>query len=222
MGFDINLKDKDVIAAASMIQKSFRGHCVRKKLAADGPPKFVAELQDVSLVEGSAAKITARIKGFPDPTIAWFKDGQELKEGGKYKIVFEDPDICSLVISNTEPKDVGSYTCKAYNQFGEAFDCAKLSIDVPAKIEKGPSNQTVKVGATVTLTAAISGDPEPEVGWAKNEKDIDEDDRIFYDIEGVETILTIKNITKKDAGKYEVYVENEKGFDHSYATITVK
>ena len=34
-----------------------------------------------------------------------------------------------------------------------------------AKIEKGPPNQTVKPGSTITLTAKISGDPEPDVRY---------------------------------------------------------
>jgi len=220
--FGIDLKDPAVIEATSMVQKSFRGYVIRKKLAADGPPRFLGEgLQDVSLVDGSAAKIVGRVKGFPDPTIAWFKDGQPIKESRKFKIVFEDPDLVSLVVTNCDQQDVGTYTCKAYNQFGEAFDSAKVIIEVPAKVEKGPSNGAVKVGSTLTLTATISGDPEPEVGWAKDGKDVEEDDHLTYDIDGESTTLTITNITKKDAGKYEVYCENDKGFDHSFATITV-
>jgi len=220
--FGIDLKDPAVIEATSMVQKCFRGFQVRRQLAADGPPRFLGEgLQDVSLVDGSAARITGRVKGFPDPTIAWFKDGQPIKEGRKHKIVFEDPDLVSLIVVNCKPHDVGTYTCKAYNQFGEAFDSAKVIIEVPAKIEKGPPNASVKAGGSVTLTAIIGGDPEPEVGWAKNGEDIDEDDHLSYDIDGDTTVLTITNITKKDAGKYEVYCENDKGFDHSFATITV-
>jgi len=59
----------------------------------------------------------------------WYKDGQEIKEGTKYKVVFDQPDICALVILNTTASDVGTYTCKAYNQFGEAFDSSKVTID---------------------------------------------------------------------------------------------
>merc|ERR1719244_1122937 len=110
---------------------------------------------------------------------------------------------------------------KPTTNFGEAFDSAKVIIEVPAKIEKGPPNASVKVGGSISLTAIIGGDPEPEVGWAKDGKDIDEDDHLNYDIDGETTVLTITNITKKDAGKYEVYCENDKGFDHSFATITV-
>lgn len=48
---------------------------------------------------------------------------------------------------------------------------------VPAKIQKGPGNTKVRKGATVTLTAEILGEPAPEVGWTKDGKDIEEDDR---------------------------------------------
>ena len=34
---------------------------------------------------------------------------------------------------------------------------------VPARIEKGPKNQTVKPGSKITLEAKMSGDPEPDV-----------------------------------------------------------
>ena len=61
-----------------------------------------------------------------------------------------------------------------------------------------------------------------QVGWAKDGVDIDEDDRVNYDIDGDTTVLTIRKCTKKDAGKYEVYVENSQGFDHSFSRIDVK
>ena len=59
--------------------------------------------------------------------LRWFKDGQEVKEGVKYNILFEDPDICALVIRNITGNDAGTYTCKAFNKFGEAFDSAKVT-----------------------------------------------------------------------------------------------
>lgn len=48
---------------------------------------------------------------------------------------------------------------------------------VPAKIQKGPDNTKARKGATVTLTAEILGEPAPDVGWTKDGKDIEEDDR---------------------------------------------
>lgn len=52
-----------------------------------------------------------------------------------------------------------------------------LSLSVPAKIQKGPDSTKAKKGSTVNLTAHISGEPAPDVGWAKDGEDIEEDDR---------------------------------------------
>lgn len=223
-GVDIDLGDKDVQKAAAMIQKSFRGHRVRKKMLEDGPPKFMDELQDVTTMEMSSVRLDCRLAGFPDPTVKWYKEGQELKEGVKYRIIFEDPDICALSINSIELSDAARYTCKAFNQFGEAFDSAILSVQAPAKIEKGPPNVRAQVGETIVLKVSISGTPAPEVGWAKGENDIEEDERVFYDINEDDdtTVLTIKNCTKKDAGKYECYVENDLGQDHTFSRVEVK
>ena len=60
---------------------------------------------------------------------SWFKDGQQIKEGVKYEVKFEDPNICSLVIKNIKYEDAGTYVCKAYNQFGDAFDSAKVTVN---------------------------------------------------------------------------------------------
>lgn len=48
---------------------------------------------------------------------------------------------------------------------------------VPAKIQKGPDNTKARKGTTVTLSAEIMGEPAPDVGWTKDGKDIEEDDR---------------------------------------------
>ncbi|XP_043540918.1 SPEG neighbor protein-like, partial [Chiloscyllium plagiosum] len=94
-------------------------------------------------------------------------------------------------------------------------------VAVPGKIQKGPDSVKVKAGQMVKLVAHISGEPEPDVGWAKDGEDVEEDDRLFYDIDADTTTLTIKNVTKADAGKYEVFVENSLGMDQSFARVDV-
>ncbi|XP_062906040.1 SPEG neighbor protein-like [Mobula hypostoma] len=220
-GCTIDIKDPKVQDAAIKIQASFRGHRSRRELREKGPPRVLKDLKDVVLIEGSAARLDCRVSAFPDPMIRWFKDGRELKDGPKYRYVFEDPDVVALVVRDGTLSDLGKYTISITNTFGEAYDSAKIIIEVPGKIEKGPDNVKAKVGQTVKLVARISGEPEPDVGWAKDGEDIKEDERIFYDIDVDSTTLTIKNITKADAGKYEVFVENSLGMDQSFARIDV-
>lgn len=45
--------------------------------------------------------------------------------------------------------------------------------------------------------------------------------RVFFDVGDTNTILTIKNAKMSDAGKYEVFVENNLGTDQSFARVDV-
>nr|XP_020647810.1 CAVP-target protein isoform X1 [Pogona vitticeps] len=220
-GCDLDINDPQVQNAAIRIQASYRGHRSRKELREKGPPRVIENLKDVMLIEGSAAKLECRISAFPDPFIRWMKDGVELKDGPKYRYVFEDPDIVALVVRDAGLADLGKYSISVKNPFGECSDSARLLIEVPAKIEKGPESTKAKKGATVNLTALISGEPAPDVGWAKDGEDIEEDDRVYFNIGNDSTTLTIKRVTPADAGKYEIFVENSLGMDQSFARLDV-
>ncbi|XP_032880829.1 LOW QUALITY PROTEIN: SPEG neighbor protein-like [Amblyraja radiata] len=220
-GCTIDINDLKVQDAAIKIQSSYRGHRSRREMRETGPPRILKDLKDVVLIEGSAARLDCRVSAFPDPLIRWFKDGKELKDSPKYRYTFEDPDVVALVVRDGILSDLGKYTINITNTFGEAYDSAKIIIEVPGKIQKGPENAKVKAGQTVKLVAHISGEPEPDVGWTKNGADIEEDERLFYDIDTDTTTLTIKNATKADTGKYDVFVENSLGMDQSFARVDI-
>ncbi|XP_035860415.1 SPEG neighbor protein isoform X1 [Sander lucioperca] len=196
-------------------------HRSRKELREKGPPKILQDLKDVVLVEGSAAKLECRVSAFPDPFIVWSKDGKELKDGPKYRYVFEDPDFVALVVRDGVLADLGKYTVSIKNPFGQTYGSACILVEVPAKVSKGPDNKQAKRGTTVVLKAEISGEPPPDVAWLKDGDDIEEDDRVFFDIGDTNTILTIKNAKLSDAGKYEVFVENHLGTDQSFARVDI-
>uniref|UniRef100_A0A287A5B7 SPEG neighbor n=1 Tax=Sus scrofa TaxID=9823 RepID=A0A287A5B7_PIG len=218
-GCTLDINDPQVQKAAIRIQASYRGHRSRKELR-EGPPRVLEPLKDVVLIEGSAAKLICRISAFPDPFIRWSKDGKELRDGPKYRYVFEDPDVVALVVRDGELADLGQYSINITNPFGQCSDSARILVEVPAKIKKGPDNTKARKGTTVTLTAEILGEPAPDVGWAKEGVDFDEDDRVFFKIGSTTTTLTIRRATPEDSGKYEV-VENSLGMDQSFARVDV-
>ncbi|PNI70676.1 SPEG isoform 4 [Pan troglodytes] len=246
-GCTLDINDPQVQSAAIRIQASYRGHRSRKELREKGPPRVLEPLKDVVLIEGSAAKLTCRISAFPDPFIRWSKDGKELRDGPKYRYVFEDPDVVALVVRDGELADLGQYSINVTNPFGQCSDSARILVEVPAKIQKGPDNTKARKGTTVTLTAEILGEPAPDVGWTKDGEDIEEDDRrgpgpaaragpgagtwvglspeiwleVFFEIGSTTTTLTIRRATPQDSGKYEVYVENSLGMDQSFARVDV-
>ncbi|XP_012375470.1 LOW QUALITY PROTEIN: SPEG neighbor protein [Dasypus novemcinctus] len=213
---DIN--HPQVQSAAIRIQASPRGHRSRKELREKGPPRVLEALQDVVLVEGSAAKLTCRVLLFADPFIRWSKDGQELRGGTKYRYVFEDPDVVVAVVAlDGEPADLGQYSINVTNPLGQCSDSARILVEVPAKIQKGPDNTEARKGATGTLTAEIMREPAPNVGWTKDGEDVEEDDRRG----STTTTLSIRRAAPQESGKYEVYVENSLGVDQSFARVNV-
>ncbi|KAG7261541.1 hypothetical protein CRUP_000352 [Coryphaenoides rupestris] len=214
-GFSLNINDPQIQEAAIRIQASYRGHRSRKELREKGPPRILQDLRDVVLMEGSAAKLECRVSAFPDPFIVWSKNGKELQDGPKYRYVFEDPDVVALVVRDGLLDDLGRYTVTVKNPFGETSGSASILVS------KGPGNAAARKGATVVLKAEISGEPPPDVAWLKDGDDIDEDDRVFYDVGDANTILTIKNARVSDAGRYEVFVENNLGTDQSFARVDV-
>lgn len=101
----------------------------RKELREKGPPRVLEPLKDVVLIEGSAAKLTCRISAFPDPFIRWCKDGKELRDGPKYRYVFEDPDVVALVVRDGELADLGQYSINVTNPFGQCSDSARILVE---------------------------------------------------------------------------------------------
>jgi len=56
-----------------------------------------------------------------------FKDGVELRTGGKYRIT-EDGDKVQLLIRGIEPHDAGEITCELSNSRGRDSATAKLTV----------------------------------------------------------------------------------------------
>lgn len=92
-------------------------------------PTFSSVIQDVEVVEGSAARFDCKIEGYPDPEIVWYKDDQPIKETRHFQIDYEEDGHCSLVISEVCPDDDAKYTCKAVNSLGEASCTAELLVE---------------------------------------------------------------------------------------------
>ena len=91
-------------------------------------PKFLQPLKSQEVFAGSAAKLEARISGEPEPDIEWFKDEHPIKEGGNFRIEFDDTDGCVLVINSVKLEDEGVYRCVATNSFGKAISEAELLV----------------------------------------------------------------------------------------------
>jgi hypothetical protein len=66
--------------------------------------------------------------GYPQPTISWHKNGQELSPTDGSVIISFELNHARLEIKNTAVKDAGRYTCKAVNSVGSASSTADVVV----------------------------------------------------------------------------------------------
>ncbi|XP_018597169.2 myosin light chain kinase, smooth muscle isoform X1 [Scleropages formosus] len=99
-------------------------------------PSFSVVIEDVEVVEGSAARFDCKIEGYPDPEVVWYKDDQPIKETRHFQIDYDEDGNCSLVIADVSADDDAKYTCKAMNSEGEATCTAELIVEVMAEEEE--------------------------------------------------------------------------------------
>lgn len=74
-------------------------------------------------------KFTACAAGTPDPTIEWFRDGVRLYNNDRIRIEQESSGLLRLTINDCNERDVGRYSCRAYNPHGEETCHAELTYD---------------------------------------------------------------------------------------------
>jgi len=113
-------------------------------------------------------------------------------------------------------------TANTQNKLGKIFrvgyELPSLTT-TPPEITEGPETQSVAAGAEVTFTVTASGATPLSYEWFRNGKPI----RDTASVGGAKTAtLTLQNVTREDAGSYEVQVSNAFGANtSSSATLTV-
>lgn len=93
-------------------------------------PRILNKLDNLTVNEGEPAKFTVKFSGKPKPSIKWFRDDVEIQidESVEIKELAED-EIC-LTIKSCKAENLGNYSAKASNEFGEiASNKATLTIN---------------------------------------------------------------------------------------------
>uniref|UniRef100_G1M7N3 Myomesin 2 n=1 Tax=Ailuropoda melanoleuca TaxID=9646 RepID=G1M7N3_AILME len=148
-----------------------------------------------------------------------------------------------LQICEPTEKDKGKYTFEIYDGkdnhqrsldlSGQAFDEAfaefqQLKAAAFAEKNRGkvigglPDVVTIMEGKTLNLTCTVFGNPDPEVVWLKNEKDLELSDHFSVKVEQAKYVsMTIKGVTSEDSGKYSMNVKNKYGGEKIDVTVSV-
>ncbi|XP_059240444.1 myomesin-2 [Mustela nigripes] len=148
-----------------------------------------------------------------------------------------------LQICEPTEKDKGKYTFEIFDGkdnhqrsldlSGQAFDEAfaefqQLKAAAFAEKNRGkvigglPDVVTIMEGKTLNLTCTVFGNPDPEVVWFKNDKDIELSEHFSVKVEQAKYVsMTIKGVTSEDSGKYSINVKNKYGGEKIDVTVSV-
>lgn len=93
-------------------------------------PRILNKLDNLTVNEGEPAKFVVKFSGKPKPAIKWFKDDAEIPIDESIEIIELSEDEISFTIKSCKAENLGNYSAKAVNEFGEiASNKATLTIN---------------------------------------------------------------------------------------------
>lgn len=188
------------------------------------PPFFTKRMKDIHIVEGSSTRFDVKITASPEPVIHWHKDGKPVEQNDRFTIVHDD-DTSALIVKYGQREDAGEYRCVAMNEGGEA-ECTGNLIVSPVKIPplftEPLKDVQVDEDHPATFNCRVSGKPEPEITWYKDDSLIEAGERhvIKMDFDNL-CVLMIPKSDLDDEGTYKCEAKNECGQDSTYSELVV-
>ncbi|XP_014664087.1 PREDICTED: titin-like [Priapulus caudatus] len=195
-------------------------------------PVFINPLNNqLGIIDGKLAHFEARVEPHQDPKlrVEWFHNGFPLKIGTRFRPLF-DFGFVALDISPCYTEDSGVYTCRAWNDYGEAIATATLEV-----ISDQGTRRPVFVSALNHLPGMKEGmaahfqckvepanDPTLRAEWFHDGVPIVDGPRHRTSLEFGIATLDINPLVPADAGMYVCKVTNDFGTAQSSATMGVE
>ncbi|XP_063239264.1 obscurin-like [Bacillus rossius redtenbacheri] len=188
------------------------------------PPQFLKTLRKaVDLREDDSLVLEVKVEGDPKPEIKWVKDGREVTADGKRVTVSDDGHTHTLTLCKVSRRDMGLYSCEAWNDHGWTKDESQVNVRCAPEILRDLRDLTAGEGdAGVELSVAVAGYPKPIVKWYLNDNEIrDKSGDFEMSEEGGAHTLTLRNVTTDAAGKYTAKAVSDQGTNESSCSLTV-
>lgn len=186
--------------------------------AGNEKPTIIDTLVDRTIGLSEELTLSAVIGGIPTPNITWYRNEKEIIE--TENITYENR-VTKLYIKTTTIETEATYKCVARNDFGTAETKCRVTVEEKPKVivEEKLINQKLRKGTTYRVTATVTGIPEPEIVWRKDQTIVStRDERIQITREKNVTTLEITNIKRVHSGKYSITATNNAG----ESTVDVK
>uniref|UniRef100_A0A2K5DVC9 Neural cell adhesion molecule 1 n=1 Tax=Aotus nancymaae TaxID=37293 RepID=A0A2K5DVC9_AOTNA len=193
------------------------------------PPTIQARQNIVNATAnlGQSVTLVCDAEGFPEPTMSWTKDGEQIEhEEDNEKYIFSD-DSSQLTIRKVDKNDEAEYVCIAENKAGEQDATIHLKVFAKPKITYVENQTAMELEEQVTLTCEASGDPIPSITWRTSTRNISSEEKTLDGHMVVRSharvsSLTLKSIQYTDAGEYICTASNTIGQDSQSMYLEVQ
>ncbi|GFO38542.1 titin [Plakobranchus ocellatus] len=215
-------------------EKPSRDESPIKKSRVEVAPDFTAKLKNKSAAEGATVRLNCSVTGIPEPSVRWFRDGQEIFDGHDYTMR-NNYGLLSLEIVYAKKALSGKYTVEASNSQGTVSCSCTLDVEGDEELDAIEADflrpkfitkiQDIYVneGGDATFTCTATGKPMPIFKWQRDNITITGSKRIQseYDNQG-HTTLTLKDVKVTDAGLYYCVAQSRAGRVKCSAYLHVK
>lgn len=163
--------------------------------------------------QGEDAEVVCHISSSSAPMVSWLYNNEEITSlsDSRFAMLANN----NLQILNISKNDEGVYRCEGRVEARGEIDFRDIIIvvNVPPAITlpQKSFNATADRQEVITLFCRATGSPEPQIGWHRNGKLIEESEK--YALRGSNTELTIKHIISSDGGSYVCRATNVAGFE---------
>nr|XP_015217463.1 PREDICTED: myosin light chain kinase, smooth muscle-like isoform X2 [Lepisosteus oculatus] len=206
-------------------------------------PFFLLPPQNSAVHQGDTATFYVKVKGDPEPTVLWYRDGEPVSEGGCFHFQRMGEGVYVFTVTDVNSESAGRYLCHITNCAGTEQTTVRLELRDQLRLPGGsqsslkrvrswgeshprfvtkPCSQTVRAGETVSFRTRVTGRPAPQVTWLKDSVPLDASAAAQdFHLAGY-YVLELRKASSKDQGVYTCVLTNLAGQTSASAQLTIR
>jgi hypothetical protein len=180
-------------------------------------PQILSDVTNVAAIRDESAQFSIKATGNPQPTIRWYKNDTEeiLSTNQDFQLIHDiESDTFNLKINHCKPEHQGDYSAVITNSGGTVKSKkGKLTVTKSPEFIEKPTSIDIDENQLAEFRAKIDAYPPAKITWLFEGKPVTSKEGfdIQTDQPNGTSVLTIKQISPKHAGKITVKAENPSG-----------